>query len=50
MLLAYPDVPKRLRRPNSSAPSMPVVPVRFRKGDQAFNFFSTVTTLGTRRM
>jgi transcriptional regulator with XRE-family HTH domain len=46
-VLAYPDVPKHLRRPNLSAPSMPVVPVRFRKGDQAFNFFSTVTTLGT---
>jgi len=46
-VLSYPDVPKRLRRPNLTAPSVPVIPVCFRKGDHAFNYFSTVTTLGT---
>jgi transcriptional regulator with XRE-family HTH domain len=46
-VLAYPDVPKRLRRLNLGAPSLPVIPVCFRKGEHAFNFFSTVTTLGT---
>ena len=46
-VLAYPNVPKRLRRLNLGAPSMPVIPVCFRKDGHAFNFFSTVTTLGT---
>ena len=46
-VLAYPNVPKRLRRLNLGAPSMPVIPVCFRKDEHAFNFFSTVTTLGT---
>lgn len=46
-LLAYPDVPQRLRQLNLATPSVPVIPVRFCKGDRSFNFFSTVTTLGT---
>lgn len=46
-VLAYSDVPKRLRRPSPGAQSLPVIPVCFRKGERAFNFFSTVTTLGT---
>jgi transcriptional regulator with XRE-family HTH domain len=46
-VLAYPDVPKRLRRLNLGAPQVPVIPVCFRKDEYAFNFFSTVTTLGT---
>ena len=46
-VLAYPNVPKRLRRLNLGAPSVPVIPVCFRKDEHAFNFFSTVTTLGT---
>jgi transcriptional regulator with XRE-family HTH domain len=46
-VLAYPDVPKRLHRLDLSTPSVPVIPVCFRKGEHAFNFFSTVTTLGT---
>ena len=46
-VLGYPDVPKHLHRLNCAAPSVPVVPVCFRKGEHAFNFFSTVTTLGT---
>lgn len=46
-VLAYPDVPERLRRPGVGVPSVPVIPVCFRKGDASFDFFSTVTTLGT---
>ena len=46
-VLAYPGVPKHLRRLNLAAPSVPVIPIRFRKGDRAFNYFSAVTTLGT---
>jgi hypothetical protein len=46
-VFAYPGVPARLRRPNLQDPLIPVVAVRFRKDGWAFNFFSTVTTLGT---
>lgn len=46
-VLAYPGVPKHLRRLNLAAPSVPVIPICFRKGDHAFNYFSAVTTLGT---
>jgi transcriptional regulator with XRE-family HTH domain len=46
-VLAYPGVPARLRRPDLQAPLVPVVAVHFRKDGRAFNFFSTVTTLGT---
>lgn len=43
----YPDVPRAWSRPDLEPPLLPIVPVSFRKGDRAFNFFSTVTTLGT---
>lgn len=46
-VLGYPDVPKRLRRLAVRIPSMPIVPVGFRKDGHVFRFFSTVTTLGT---
>ncbi|NRF65933.1 helix-turn-helix transcriptional regulator [Aquincola sp. S2] len=46
-VLAYPGVPKHLRRLNLAAPSVPVIPICFRKGDHVFNYFSAVTTLGT---
>jgi len=46
-VLAYPDVPPRLRAPNLVAPQLPVVPVCFMKDGVAFDFFSTITTLGT---
>ena len=46
-IFAYPDVPPRWRSADPEAPVMPVVPVRFRKGERTFSFFSTVTTLGT---
>lgn len=46
-ILAYPDVPARLRRPNLETPLVPVISVCFRHQGNAYDFFSTVTTLGT---
>lgn len=46
-ILAYPGVPRQLRRPSLQAPLLPMVPVRFAKKGKTFAFFSTVTTLGT---
>lgn len=46
-LLAYPGVPSAWRDANRALPLTPVVPVRYVKGDRQFEFFSTVTTLGT---
>ena len=46
-ILAYPDVPRRLHRPDLVAPLFPVLPICFRKEGRSFDFFSTVTTLGT---
>jgi transcriptional regulator with XRE-family HTH domain len=46
-ILAYPDVPARFRRPNLALPLVPVVPVCFRHGASRYDYFSTVTTLGT---
>ena len=42
-LRAYPDVPT----PSVTAPVLPIVPVSFAKDGRRFDFFSTVTTLGT---
>jgi transcriptional regulator with XRE-family HTH domain len=46
-VLEFPGVPRGFRRPNLETPLLPVLPVSFRKDDRTFNFFSTVTTLGT---
>jgi transcriptional regulator with XRE-family HTH domain len=46
-LLSYPGVPRRLRRLDLTTPLVPVVPVCFRKDGERFDYFSTVTTLGT---
>lgn len=46
-VLAYPNVPKRLRRMDRASPALPVIPICFRKGDHVFNYFSAITTLGT---
>ena len=46
-ILSYPDVPRRWRSPDLITPLVPVIPVRFVKGEHAFNFFSTVTVIGT---
>lgn len=46
-LLRYPDVPRSFGQPSPSTPLLPVLPVSFVKGAQRFEFFSSVTTLGT---
>ncbi|HEY3494345.1 MAG TPA: transcriptional regulator, partial [Polyangiaceae bacterium] len=45
-ILEYPDVPA-LRRPNLALALVPVLPIRFRHGSVTYDYFSTVTTLGT---
>jgi transcriptional regulator with XRE-family HTH domain len=46
-LMAMPGVPSQLGEPDLQAPILPVVPVSFAKDGLRFDFFSTVTTLGT---
>jgi hypothetical protein len=46
-VLAFPDVPRRLRKPQLETPLVPVVSIAFSKDGEDFNFFSAVTTLGT---
>jgi len=47
-VLAYPDVPRRWRSPESlGLTPPPLVAIQFRKDDLAMDWFSTVTTLGT---
>jgi transcriptional regulator with XRE-family HTH domain len=46
-VLSYPGVPASWRAPDSSAALLPVLPVSFEKGEWRFDFFSTVTVLGT---
>ena len=46
-ILRYPGVPEQWGSPDFGAPLLPVLPVCFRHRSQAFNFFSTVTVLGT---
>ena len=46
-ILGYPGVPRRWRTPDLITPLVPVIPVRFVKNDRTFNFFSTVTVIGT---
>ena len=49
-VLSYPGVPGRWRSPDLLGPfPKPYLPVQFRKGRLARDFFSTVTTLGTCR-
>lgn len=36
-----------MERADPPAPQLPIVPVRFAKDGRRFDFFSTVTTLGT---
>jgi transcriptional regulator with XRE-family HTH domain len=45
-LLAYPDVKTRWKTPNLLS-AAPVIPLSFVKDDQALNYFSMVTTVGT---
>jgi transcriptional regulator with XRE-family HTH domain len=46
-VLAYPGVPASLRSLDASAPQLPIVPIRYARNDRRFDYFSTVTTLGT---
>lgn len=48
-VLVYPDVRPLLRELDVEKPALPIIPVTFSKGADTpvFNFFSTVTTLGT---
>ncbi|WP_432894364.1 hypothetical protein ACQPYH_09290 [Kribbella sp. CA-245084] len=46
-VLDYPGVPANLRSLDVTAPVLPIVPIRYVYGDQRFDYFSTVTTLGT---
>lgn len=43
----YPGVPEAWRSPDPTRSLLPIVPVEFCKDERAFNYFSTVTTLGT---
>jgi transcriptional regulator with XRE-family HTH domain len=45
----YPGVPQHWRDVPTHSTMLPLIPIQFRKGDRAFDFFSTVTTLGTPR-
>jgi hypothetical protein len=47
-VLDYPGVPSELRSLDVVAsPLLPIVPIRYVQGDRRFDYFSTVTTLGT---
>jgi hypothetical protein len=46
-LLSHPDVPGRFRAPAPETPTVPILPVSFARGGRRFDYFSTVTTLGT---
>jgi transcriptional regulator with XRE-family HTH domain len=46
-LLTYPGIPDTRHPPDPSAPMLPILSVGYVKGDQRFDYFSTVTTLGT---
>lgn len=46
-VLRYPDVPRHLSRPDLATAMLPVIPIAFAHRDLCFNYFTTVTTLGT---
>ncbi len=46
-VLDYPGVPRSLRSLDATQPLLPIVPIRYAFGDRRFEYFSTVTTLGT---
>jgi transcriptional regulator with XRE-family HTH domain len=46
-VLAYPGVPASVADTDPLAPQLPIVPVRFARDGRQFDYFSTVTTLGT---
>jgi transcriptional regulator with XRE-family HTH domain len=46
-VLDYPGVPSHLRVVDAVAPILPIVPIRYERDGRRFDYFSTVTTLGT---
>ncbi|MEU7784848.1 helix-turn-helix transcriptional regulator [Amycolatopsis sp. NPDC049159] len=46
-VLDYPGVPSHLRVVDATAPVLPIVPIRYERDGRRFDYFSTVTTLGT---
>ncbi|HEX3778681.1 MAG TPA: helix-turn-helix transcriptional regulator [Pseudonocardiaceae bacterium] len=46
-VLGYPGVPASLRSLDATAPLLPIVPIRYARDGRQFDYFSTVTTLGT---
>ncbi|GIF27006.1 transcriptional regulator with XRE-family HTH domain [Actinoplanes tereljensis] len=46
-VLAYPGVPPSLRSLDATVPTTPVVPIQYARDGRRFDYFSTVTTLGT---
>jgi transcriptional regulator with XRE-family HTH domain len=46
-VLAYPGVPGSLRSLDATLPTTPVVPIQYARDGRRFDYFSTVTTLGT---
>jgi MmyB-like transcription regulator ligand binding domain len=46
-LLAYPGVPRNWNKAIPGTPITPVIPIRYVMDGQCFNYFSTVTSLGT---
>jgi transcriptional regulator with XRE-family HTH domain len=48
-ILAYPEIPTAWgrRAGHLTGSTVPIIPVRFRRGDVEYHFFSAVTTLGT---
>jgi hypothetical protein len=46
-LLAFPGVADLAADPGLTAPLLPVIPVRFRRGALSRDYFSTLTTMGT---
>jgi hypothetical protein len=46
-VLGYPDVPVSLLTLDTAAPLLPIIPIRYHHAGRDFDYFSTVTTLGT---
>lgn len=46
-VLDYPGVPQELRTLDPATPQLPIVPVHYVRAGRRFDYFSTVTTLGT---
>jgi transcriptional regulator with XRE-family HTH domain len=46
-VLAYPGVPASLRSLDATLPTTPIVPIQYSRDGRQFDYFSTVTTLGT---